>query len=71
MRNKENIDSSDRAFDGGSLNEHKLVVNSSDNGAVFTCQVMNKLTDLPLTASVTLDVNCELSFYFIVNFGVW
>ncbi|XP_018024106.1 nephrin isoform X2 [Hyalella azteca] len=56
FRNGENIDSSDRPFDGGSLNDYKLVANSSDNGAVFTCQVMNKLTDVPLEASVTLDV---------------
>ncbi|XP_071534637.1 nephrin-like isoform X2 [Panulirus ornatus] len=55
-RNNENIDSTDRAVGAESVNEYKFIVDSSDNGAVYTCEVRNKLTDKPLLASVKLDV---------------
>ncbi|XP_050709640.1 nephrin-like [Eriocheir sinensis] len=55
-RNNENIDSTDRAEGGESVNEYKFIVDSADNGAVFTCEVRNKLTDKPLLASVKLNV---------------
>ncbi|XP_076060270.1 nephrin-like isoform X4 [Oratosquilla oratoria] len=55
-RNNENIDSSDRTVGSESINDHKFIVDSSDNGVVFTCEVRNKLTVSPLLASIKLNV---------------
>ncbi|XP_042221326.1 nephrin-like [Homarus americanus] len=55
-RNNENKDGTDRPVGGESVNEYKFIVDSSDNGAVYTCEVRNKLTEKPLLASVKLDV---------------
>lgn len=60
-RNNENIDSTDRHVGAESVNEYKFIVDSSDNGAVYTCEVRNKLTDKPLLTSVKLDVQCKCS----------
>ncbi|XP_042868952.1 nephrin-like isoform X2 [Penaeus japonicus] len=56
-RNNEIIDTTDRPIGAESVNEYKFIVDSADNGAVFTCEVRNKLTEKPLLASVKLDVH--------------
>ncbi|KAK8746805.1 hypothetical protein OTU49_016823, partial [Cherax quadricarinatus] len=55
-RNNANIDSTYRPTGGESVNEYKFIVDSSDNGAVYTCEVGNNLTEKPLLSSVKLDV---------------
>ncbi|XP_037781127.1 LOW QUALITY PROTEIN: nephrin-like [Penaeus monodon] len=55
-RNNEIIDTTDRPIGAESVNEYKFIVDSADNGAIFTCEVRNKLTEKPLLASVQLDV---------------
>ena len=64
-RNNEVIDSSDYPLNGESINEYTFNVGASDNEAIYTCEVRNKLTDKPLLASVQLDVQCKyLNFLF-------
>ena len=58
-RGSDIIRSLSKAVRGESVNEYRFIVNASDNGATFTCEVKNKLTKKPLLASVTMDVLCK------------
>ncbi|XP_069173216.1 nephrin isoform X1 [Procambarus clarkii] len=55
-RNSAMIDSTYAPKGGESVNDYKFIVDSADNGAVYTCDVGNNLTEKPLLASVKLDV---------------
>lgn len=57
-----NGETKDSSYDSGSNrseNEISFVLQKSDNGAVFRCEASNPVTPQPLTAQVTLTVNCE------------
>ena len=62
-RNNQVIDATYRPGNAQeSVNDYTFMVDSADNGAVYTCEVRNKLTDKPLLASVKFNVQCEYLF---------
>lgn len=59
-KNDKRLNAASKVTDSKISSELSLLVNASDNNAIYKCEVQNAAIEIPLFATKTLGVHCKL-----------
>lgn len=67
-KNDKKLNTQSKVIDSKIISEITILVNASDNNAIYKCEIQSPAIEIPLFSTKTLSVHCKLT-EFVINMG--